>query len=119
MTDREHLEARAAELGITIQASMKDTTIQRRIDEREQEIAVENADKGTGSADETDAPKDAVQQPKSGAYVDVTGPAKGRWRIGKHFTRETQRIELDDLTEADLAALKNDPELAVTVVPAP
>jgi hypothetical protein len=119
MTDREQLEARATELGITIQASMKDTTIQRRIDEREQEIAVENANKSTGGTDENDASKDAVQPPKSGAYVEITGPAKGRWRIGKHFTRQTQRLELDDLTEAELSALKNDPELAVTVVPVP
>lgn len=51
-------------------------------------------------------------------FVDVTGPAKGRWRIGKHFTRETQRIELADLKEGQLDALKADPELVVSVVPA-
>lgn len=51
-------------------------------------------------------------------YVDVTGPAKGRWRIGKHFTRQTQRIALADLKDGQLDALEADPELAVTVVPA-
>lgn len=50
-------------------------------------------------------------------FVDVTGPAKGRWRIGKHFTRQTQRIALADLKDGELDALEADPELAVTVVP--
>lgn len=55
------------------------------------------------------------EQPKSVVTalikVNVTGPAKGRYRIGKHFTRETQTLEV---TKDEFAALSDDPELAVT-----
>lgn len=44
----------------------------------------------------------------------VIGPAKGRWRAGRHFTQEPVSIALEELTEAELAALRADPELAVS-----
>lgn len=52
---------------------------------------------------------------KSAGHITVTGPANGRWRIGKHFTRETQTLDLADLTEEQIAALEADPELVVSI----
>jgi hypothetical protein len=52
----------------------------------------------------------------STGQITVTGPANGRWRIGKYFTRETQTFELADLTEEQIAALEADPELVVSIV---
>lgn len=59
--------------------------------------------------------------PKAGteATVVVTGPEKGRWRIGRHFTREPASIPLGDLKKGDLDRLKSDPELFVQVIDAP
>lgn len=51
--------------------------------------------------------------------VAVTGPDKGRWRIGRKFGPETVLIPLDDLTEDQKAALAGDRKLAVHVVELP
>lgn len=51
--------------------------------------------------------------------VVVTGPEKGRWRIGRKFTREPVSISIDDLAEAEVLALQADPELVVQLVDAP
>lgn len=53
------------------------------------------------------------------ATVVVKGPAKGRWRIGRHFTAEPTSIAEADLTPEQKDALANDPELTVTLVDAP
>jgi hypothetical protein len=50
-----------------------------------------------------------------GWEIVVTGPAKGRWRLGRHFGPEPIVIPAVDLTEAQARALHDDPEL--TVVP--
>jgi hypothetical protein len=52
-------------------------------------------------------------KPPSKLVVIVKGPAKGRWRAGRHFTSEPVAIPLDDLTEDQQAALIADPELTV------
>ncbi|MFC3179456.1 hypothetical protein [Cypionkella sinensis] len=49
----------------------------------------------------------------------VKGPAKGRWRIGRHFTTEPTSIQAHELTEAQWLALSGDPELLVSVVDPP
>lgn len=51
--------------------------------------------------------------------VVVTGPEKGRWRIGRHFTREPVSIPLGDLTADERWALQADPELLVQIIDAP
>lgn len=51
--------------------------------------------------------------------VVVKGPAKGRWRIGRKFTPEPTTINRDELSDAEVAALEADPELAVAFVYAP
>lgn len=45
--------------------------------------------------------------------VVVFGPAKGRWRIGRHFGAGGTRIPTSELSEAEIEALRNDPELVV------
>lgn len=45
----------------------------------------------------------------------VTGPRRGRWRAGRHFTDQPTRIPLDDLTEIELDALRDDPALTATI----
>lgn len=47
------------------------------------------------------------------AMIVVTGPKAGRWRIGKKFTSEPVTLALEDLSEAELDALMNDPALTV------
>ena len=49
-----------------------------------------------------------------GWAVTVTGPAKGRWRIGRHFGPQPVTIPVTDLTEEDVARLKADPLLICT-----
>ena len=77
---------------------------------------------GAGSAPAT---KDGdTAEPKAPIWpplptVVVKGPAKGRWRIGRHFTPEPTSFAASDLSEAQVAALLSDPELHVTLVDAP
>ncbi len=61
------------------------------------------------------APVHPTHGPK-GWIVKVTGPAKGRWRIGRKFGPEAVYIRAPELTEADMEALSSDPELTVDVV---
>lgn len=53
------------------------------------------------------------------ATIIVRGPAKGRWRIGRHFGSEPVSIPEADLTPAQKQALAADPELMVQLVDAP
>ena len=52
----------------------------------------------------------------NGHVVRVIGPAKGRWRAGRHFGPAPVEIPATELTEADLEKLMADPELSVLVV---
>lgn len=52
-----------------------------------------------------------------GYAVQVTGPAKGRWRIGRKFGPEPVSIPAQELTEPELRALDEDPELSLKMVP--
>ena len=51
-----------------------------------------------------------------GFVVVVTGPAKGRWRIGRKFGPEPVEIPASELNEPQLRALDDDPELMMKVV---
>ncbi len=51
--------------------------------------------------------------------VVVTGPAKGRWRIGRLFGPEAVTIPLSELTEAQMKAIDGDPELRCDAIPWP
>lgn len=52
----------------------------------------------------------------SGYQVWVTGPKRGRRRIGRDFGREPVSIPIEELAEEDLAALQADPSLTVEVI---
>lgn len=41
--------------------------------------------------------------------------ARGRWRIGRHFTTEPSAVVVDELTEDELGRLLADPELIVSL----
>lgn len=62
-----------------------------------------------------DPPEIALQA----SIVVVIGPAKGRWRAGRHFTAEPTKIRINELSETDLVALQADPVLNVSIVAAP
>ena len=47
--------------------------------------------------------------------IIVKGPAKGRWRIGRHFTPQSTAIPVHTLSEDQLQALINDPELKTVI----
>ena len=64
---------------------------------------------------EIDADPEADDRPKvSGIIVRVVAKQPSRWRIGLHFTAEPSHLQLDNLTEAEVAALRSDPMLDVT-----
>ncbi len=52
----------------------------------------------------------------SGIVLRVKGPAKGRWRAGRHFGPEAVDIPAEDLTEEDVQKLHGDPELTCVVI---
>ena len=54
--------------------------------------------------------------PKSGITVVIAAKQPIRWRIGRQFTPEPTLISFDDLSEADVNALRSDPLLLVTAV---
>lgn len=51
-----------------------------------------------------------------GFILRVKGPAKGRWRAGRHFGPEAVDIPADELSEEDMQKLHGDPELTVLVL---
>lgn len=54
-----------------------------------------------------------------GPTVLVTGPKRGRWRAGMHFTPAPTALVLADLAPGVLDALQADPALTVKIVDAP
>ncbi len=60
-----------------------------------------------------------ADEPKPGPTLIVKGPARGRWRIGRHFTAEPVTIRLDELSDDEALRLAADPELTIVPVNAP
>lgn len=90
MNEREKLVARAKELELSHAANISDDKLKVKIAEAE------------------------AKAKAKASLVVVKGPERGRWRIGKHFTREAEKIPRDELTDDELEALENDPELIVS-----
>lgn len=101
MNERENLLARAKELNITHPANIGDDKLKAKIAEVE----------ATADAD-AKAKADADAKPME--TVIIKGPERGRWRIGRKFTREATEIPREDLSHGQLEALKGDPELIVS-----
>ncbi len=72
----------------------------------------------TGAAVAAAAPVDPTLKTRAakGLVLRVSGPAKGRWRAGRHFGPDAVDIPVADLSEDEIARLKADPELIVVVV---
>lgn len=119
---RAELDARAEALGIRTSARWKDETVAEKIAEAEaaqaaQAGAGEEAPAEIGEAGPAGAADaDPAAEPASGLAraISVTGPRRGRWRAGRHFTAEPVVLALADLPEAELAAIEADPRLTVT-----
>lgn len=125
------LEARAKELDVDFAPNIGDEKLRARVDEAETKAAppvpegggTPSGDAPTSSStgneavtkDASEVGKPAATAPAAdpGPMVTVIGPRKGRWRAGRHFTREAVDIPLSELAEAELEALKGDPCLMV------
>lgn len=51
-----------------------------------------------------------------GFVLRVKGPAKGRWRAGRHFGPESVDIPVAELSDEDILKINTDPELTILVV---
>lgn len=116
MNEREKLVARAKELELSHAANISDDKLKAKIAEAEAKAKADADAKAKADADaKAKAAAEAEAKTKAKAsLVVVKGPERGRWRIGKHFTREAEEIPRDELTDDELEALENDPELIVS-----
>lgn len=122
MSDRDALKTRAADLEIEFQPRIPTDQLQALVDAKEAEMNkgdtpaqdTPQSDEGKGGGE--DAP--TTPTVPAGAVLRVTGPKKGRWRAGRHFTAEAVEIPLDDLTEDEIAALMDDPKLIAAIIDA-
>ncbi|UWS78512.1 hypothetical protein N1037_14685 [Phaeobacter sp. G2] len=126
MNERETLLARAKELNIAHPANIGDDKLKAKIAETEAEVkAKADADAKAKADADAKAKADADAKAKADAaengeadrvdLVVVKGPERGRWRIGRHFTREAVEIPRDELGDGELKALEDDPELIVSI----
>jgi hypothetical protein len=69
----------------------------------------------TTKTDPVKADAKPAAKAKAARMIRVVGPAAGRWRIGRKFGPEAVEIAAAELTEDEIAALKNDPMLLVSV----
>lgn len=83
-----------------------------------EEAAVAKAKDETAAKAKAEKPAKPAKAAAASTIV-VTGPEKGRWRIGRKFTREPVSIVPDALKEGDLEKLQADPELHVQIIDAP
>lgn len=123
LPDRATLEARATELGIAFGARWKDETIADRIAEAEAALAASApapqiaAPDGSPGAATSEAgqgvPASGSTKDARPMLVTVTGPKKGRWRAGRHFTAEPVTIPADMLSAVEIGQLLGDPKLTV------
>ncbi|SDE46494.1 hypothetical protein SAMN04488105_1045 [Salipiger thiooxidans] len=119
-TYRIALEARAAAAKVSFAPNIGDAKLAERVAEAEgatttpgppEPAPADTAAAGTPAAAEgPDGTSAATGQP---LVVVVTGPRKGRWRAGRHFTAEPVTIPAEDLSEDEIAALLGDPRLSV------
>lgn len=144
---REQLDARAEELNISTRSNWKDETVAEKIAEAEAALAKnegfapsavagvepQGAAEGAASdhADTTPEGGTDAAGPVQGAgqsaaptipqddpvTITVTGPKKGRWRAGRHFTPAPLTIPLADLSDDEIAMLTDDPKLVVSGLP--
>lgn len=123
--ERLALEAEASLLEIPFGSNWKDATIADKIAEAKAAMTAKDEAKASGDvasvpdAGGTGGGDTAPAQPDPGAEgaIIVTGPKKGRWRAGRHFTAESQMILVSDLEPAQREMIEADPKLTVEFVP--
>lgn len=99
MNERETLLARAKELNISHASNISNEKLKSKVAEAE-----------AGLQSGGDSKEEAQPVPT----VTVKGPERGRWRIGRLFTREATEIPRDELSDDQIKALEGDPELIVS-----
>lgn len=120
--ERIALEKRADELAVSFAPNIGDTKLAER-------VAAAEAAAQTGKPDPGEAPPPApapagpaqagagdsapAASPALPIAIEVTGPKRGRWRVGRRFGPRPVMILIDELTEEDQAALASDPKLTV------
>lgn len=112
---REEMEVRAQALGLQYPANIKDATLAKKIAEAEaQKPRTGESAGGVAALPLAEGTQTPETQGEGGPLVlEVTGPAQGRRRIGRRFTREPQIILANDLSEAEAAALTGDETLTI------
>ena len=125
--ERIALEEKALKLGLSFPVNIGDEKLAERVAEAEARAketppppAASPAATGAAPAGVKDgAPADPAITPGL-AVIEVHGPARGRWRAGRHFGPEAVVLELAQLSEAELALIRADPLLVVVdrVLPA-
>ncbi|MEP0153585.1 hypothetical protein [Pseudophaeobacter sp.] len=117
MNERENLLARAKELEISHPGNIGDEKLKAKIAEVEAKAGADakaKADADVKAKADADAKAKADADAKPVDMVIIKGPERGRWRIGRKFTREATEIPREDLSDGQLEALKGDPELIVS-----
>lgn len=106
-----------------------------------EDIKIEDTKTGPALAEQTGTPQPAGGTAAAAAEAagdqtlaaDASAPRKGppgytvvvtalqdrRWRIGRQFGREPVSIPAEELTEAEVEALSEDPMLSLAVIDAP
>jgi len=70
----------------------------------------------SGAGETTSKPEETG--PAVDLVVRITGPKKGRWRIGRRFDRTPVEIPVSEITGDQAEALKADKTLTIEIVPA-
>lgn len=122
MDTRKALEERANDLGVKFGSDISDDDLAKQIKAHEAQLAKDKPAKAQAkNTAKTSAKTGAKSQAKNSkgaankGVVTVTGPEKGRRRIGRRFGLESVDIPAEDLSRADLALLHSDPTLAVSI----
>jgi len=128
--ERIALEEKALKLGLSFPVNIGDEKLAERVAEAEARAketppppAAPPAATGAASAGVKDGtPADPPQEDGAPAEpaitpglaaIEVHGPARGRWRAGRHFGPEAVVLDLANLSEAELALIRADPLLVV------
>lgn len=123
---REELDARAEELNISTRSNWKDETVAEKIAEAEAALAAKATGEDTAPATGEDtAPATGEDTAPAGlamigpepVMITITGPKRGRWRAGRHFTPAPVQIPLADLSDDEIEMLRDDPKLSVAGLP--
>lgn len=125
--ERIALEEKALKLGLSFPGNIGEEKLAERVAEAEARAketppspAASPAATGAAPAGVKDGTPAEPTTPPGLSVIEVHGPARGRWRAGRHFGPEPVVLDLAALSEAELALIRADPLLVVVdrVLPA-